>query len=154
LIKKTKPHKIYLVDPWWKLNGEYFPSWPDNYNNNKPLSTQEAYSTTKESVKKWIEKDIAKVVVEKDLDFLASLEDNHLDWVYIDSTHQYEHTRKELNRVIKADGIISGHNWRPDPNHRHHGVFKAVNEFCKAENWEIFSIDKKFVQWAIRRKTI
>jgi hypothetical protein len=44
---------------------------------------------------------------------------------------------------VKSSGIISGDDWRPDPNHIHHGVYKALNEFILKYNYELIYADDK-----------
>jgi hypothetical protein len=51
------------------------------------------------------------------------------DWVYIDTTHEYEHTLAELRAArlaVKPGGIIAGH----DLSRAFPGVFQAVAEFA------------------------
>jgi hypothetical protein len=52
-----------------------------------------------------------------------------LDWVYIDTDHEYETLRQELHearRAVKEGGLICGHDYaRESP-----GVIEAVNEFA------------------------
>lgn len=51
-----------------------------------------------------------------------------LDWVYLDTTHEYERTRAELEaarKVVKPGGIIAGH----DMSRAFPGVVRAVTEF-------------------------
>lgn len=156
LIKVAKPQKIFLVDPWWKAIGEFYTDWANMHNNGNPLPTKLAYEQSKERIKAINAEKIAKFIIDDDLNFLKSLADNSLDWVYIDSTHKYEQTKfelKELNRIIKPNGLITGHDWFPNPNHMHHGVYKAVSEFCQSNNWRIATIDSIHNQWAIRRNT-
>jgi hypothetical protein len=45
--------------------------------------------------------------IEYDQDFLAPLPDAYFDWVYLDTTHEYEQTRLELQllrRKVKPSG--------------------------------------------------
>jgi SAM-dependent methyltransferase len=98
-----------------------------------------------------IETGQAQVVVDDDRSFLASLDDDALDWVYLDSSHQYAHTLDELEllvRKVKEGGIIAGDDWQPDPEHRHHGVAKAVREFEAAGRLDVFYADAVNRQWA------
>lgn len=49
-----------------------------------------------------------------DLDTLQQIPDHFFDWVYLDSSHTYDHTWKELQMLkdkIKPDGFICGHNY-------------------------------------------
>lgn len=74
--------------------------------------------------------------------------------MYIDSSHAYDHTVEELEILkfkVKSDGIICGDDWRPDPNHRHHGVCKAVNEFLEKEGYELLYANEENLQWFIKK---
>lgn len=80
----------------------------------------------------------------RDLSFgaVASCADDYFDWVYLDTDHTYNTTRKELELLrpkMKKGGIIAGHdyiigNW--NAGHRY-GVVEAVREFCLKYNWEM-----------------
>jgi hypothetical protein len=85
--------------------------------------------------------------------WLESQPDESLDWIYLDSTHTYDGTKQELkliNRKIRKTGLICGDDWQSDRNHRHHGVFLAVNEFIREEDFE-FVLCGVNSQWIIRR---
>jgi hypothetical protein len=89
-----------------------------------------------------------------DLEYLKTIDDGYFDWAYLDTTHFYEHTRSELQLLknkVKFNGLICGHDWYPDSTNSHHGVYKAVNEFCLENNWEVIKVDR-VTQWCIRRK--
>ena len=68
---------------------------------------------------------VCEIHVGDDLEFLAGLPDAHLDWAYLDSSHQYEHTVAELELLdakVAADGRILGHDWIEDPERHNHGA--------------------------------
>lgn len=73
---------------------------------------------------------------------LRDFEDDHFDWVYIDTTHLYRHTLRELElseRKVKPGGLIAGHdysvgNW---PTEQMNGVIPAVHQFCVDYDWEL-----------------
>lgn len=146
LIAWLKPEKLYVVDPWYLLG----PSWEWAAGDK---STVNALARTIRKIRPAIETGQAKVVVEDDIVFLDGLPDGTLDWVYLDSSHMYDHTVKELDllvRKVKQGGVIAGDDWQPDPSHRHHGVCKAVREFEAAGRLEIFYSDPGNHQWATR----
>jgi hypothetical protein len=71
-----------------------------------------------------------------DLDLLPAFPDGYFNWVYLDTSHQYEQTARELELFrtrVKTTGIIAGDDWYVSPAHLHHRVFKAINEFI--EKW-------------------
>jgi hypothetical protein len=58
---------------------------------------------------------------------------------------------KLLNRKLKETGLICGDDWQSNRNHRHHGVFLAVNEFTRQGSFE-FVLCGVNNQWIIRRE--
>lgn len=65
---------------------------------------------------------------------LIELEDDSLDWVYIDAAHDYQSVQGDLGIAllkVKSGGVISGHDYcRWGKNGKRFGVLEAVNEFC------------------------
>lgn len=141
------PKKLHLVDPWYKLAPEW--NWADG-----DKSTVNALIRIIKYFRLQIEAGRVFIHIDSDLEVLKKLPDGYFDWVYIDSSHDYEHTINELKILrlkMKPEGIISGDDWRPDQSHRHHGVYRAVNEFVLEENYEIIYSNSENLQWAIRR---
>jgi ubiquinone/menaquinone biosynthesis C-methylase UbiE len=71
------------------------------------------------------------------VEFLKSFPDGYFDFIYIDSSHQYEHTKKELAeslRVIKKGGIIAGHDYNRE---QFFEVCDAVDEFCLEHDFHL-----------------
>jgi cephalosporin hydroxylase len=65
-----------------------------------------------------------------------------LDWIYIDTNHQYQNTLNELRAyqpLIKRSGYITGHNYTIGNfrNGIRYGVVEAVNQFCNEEHWQL-----------------
>lgn len=151
ILLKTKPKEFHLIDLWFKL-GEFFP-WKAEDTNWGKLKTRDAYEETKGVIERYDKKKVSIIHVEDVLVFLKKFPDYYFDWVYLDTWHTYEQTKKELESLkdkIKIGGLITGHDWQPNPNHPHHGVFKAVNEFCEKYGWKIIKLDD-FLQWALKR---
>lgn len=124
----TKPSKLYLVDPWYRIGK----NWHWAKGNQ---STVRALSSILDAFAEEIGEGIVVPRVEFSQEFLQAIPDDHLDWVYIDSTHGYEQTRTELTyalRKVKPNGFIMGDDYTPDQNHPHHGVYRAVKEFESA----------------------
>jgi len=73
---------------------------------------------------------------------LAKFAEAYFDWIYIDTSHDYATTARELalgRSKVKPGGIIAGHdyvvgNWR---NRVRYGVIEAVHEYCVEYNWEL-----------------
>ena len=144
LVDWLKPKKLYAVDPWYLLG----PTWEWAAGDK---STVNALARTIRRLRPAIEVGQVEVVVQDDLVFLSDLADGALDWAYIDSSHMYGHTVKELElliRKVKPGGIIAGDDWQTDPQHRHYGVCKAVREFESAGHLKLIYTDSSNHQWA------
>lgn len=146
----TRPSKIYLVDVWHTVYGDRFPKW-GKYTACGELTTEAALAAVHHRARQMDGK--AEVVVESCLTWLAKLPESSLDWAYLDTSHKYETTMDELPaiaRVLKPGGVILGDDCQIDPEHKHHGVFRAVRDFVQTNDFEIIWLDGAH-QFAIRR---
>ena len=96
-----------------------------------------------------IDSDIENVIKGDSVEVMNTFEDNYFDWVYIDTDHSYELTKKELevcSRKVKDDGYIAllDYIWYDyfnsilDDSDIYFGVVKAVNEFILSrEDYEV-----------------
>jgi hypothetical protein len=151
LAKEEKVSRVTFVDPWWKAFGDYYPDW-GAYTDYGRVNTREAFGV---AVKRILRSGLPNRLIEvaSSYDWLESQPDESLDWVYLDSTHSYEGTKRELellNMKVKDTGMIIGDDWQMDREHYHHGVCLAVNECLKATNFEIIFCGPRN-QWVLRR---
>lgn len=150
LLKHTNPKELHLIDPWYFLDAEW--KWAGGN-----TSTVDAICLILQENKGHINNKKVFVHVEDDIKVLQHFPNQYFDWVYIDSSHAYDHTVEELQLIqdkVKSNGIICGDDWRPDQSHRHHGVYKAVQEFMKKENYELIYANEDNLQWFIKRNGI
>jgi hypothetical protein len=73
------------------------------------------------------------------VDFLNAIEDDSLDCVYIDTTHEFEMTRDELMLSydkVKPGGWITGHDYNV------YEVQTAVDSFCQLNGLQINYLSK------------
>ena len=78
--------------------------------------------------------DRAKIIKMLSQDALNVVPDNSLDFVYIDSCHQFDFVMMDLigwERKVKVGGIISGHDYG---NVHQGGVLIAINAYTQAHN--------------------
>lgn len=71
---------------------------------------------------------------------LDSFEDNFLDLVYIDASHEYSDVKSDLDisfKKVKNNGYICGHDYNES---RFPGVYRAVGDFCDENKLEIVSL--------------
>lgn len=63
-------------------------------------------------------------------------EDNSLDFVFIDASHDYENVKQDINLwypKVKSKGMIAGHDYTQSWS----GVIKAVDEFVDQKNYNL-----------------
>ena len=93
LLEVARPRRLYLVDGWWELHGESFPREWGEYSGWGSASTRDAYMAAPRVAAEYAPAStVCEIHVGDDLEFLAGLPDARLDWAYLDSSHQYEHT--------------------------------------------------------------
>ena len=150
LARDRRIKKVTFVDPWWEAFGSRYPDW-GAYTDYGRVNTRKAYETANIRIARAA---LPNRVVEigYSYDWLAAQPDKCLDWVYLDSTHNYEGTKRELELLqykISDTGIILGDDWQIERSHIHHGVCLAVNEFVKTSNFELIMAGNRG-QWALR----
>ena len=151
ILRITRPRELHLIDGWWIIFGERFPDWGP-YSDGGRLRTRDAYEEARAVVRRRSAEDVCTFHVGDDVLLLQRFPDSHFDWVYLDTSHHYEHTLEELTILdlkVKPSGLIVGDDWQEDPDHRHHGVCRAVREFCGESQWELQRVRAK--QWFIAR---
>jgi hypothetical protein len=145
IAETLSPSVLYLIDPWRK-GGVAYDDWGNHpfvlkMTRNNTLTTKEAMEETAARVKRFgdsviLYEDWLNAFCEK----FPSFSSRPLDFAYLDTSHTYENTLMELEQlstILAPDGVICGDDWEPDPNHQHHGVFRAVHEFVKAHDYKI-----------------
>jgi hypothetical protein len=85
-LKHADPRELYLIEPWLHLK----PAW-EWASGNK--STVDALVTgILQELKPEINKNRVFVHIQDDFNTLRNFSDGYFDWVYPDSSHEYEHT--------------------------------------------------------------
>lgn len=152
ILRTVRPKELHLIDAWWLLYGEYYPDW-GTYTEFGRLRTKDAYEHAKRVVARLDRRSATVFHIDDDVGCLEGFADSYFDWVYLDTSHEYAHTKKELAVLklkVRRGGLISGDDWQTDPNHAHHGLCRAVMEFCQTGGWELVHSDS-YGQWCIRQ---
>lgn len=143
LLRITRPSKLYLVDRW-----DYPPGCD---------GTEVSLSITRNAIAKAENGSAAEIVISQGIPWLYSIPECHLDWCYLDTTHEYEHTVRELQamrRAVKVGGILAGHDFSLGTNSPlwKAGVVRAVIEAVQDEWLRLEGIsDEVYATWVGRR---
>jgi hypothetical protein len=131
IYKNCKPKNLYLVD----LFDGLVTSGDVNGQNIENICGKDLFEIVSN---KFINIDNTTIIKSDSVEFLKSIEDNILNFIYIDSSHQYNHTKNELfwslKKINKKNGIIAGHDYDKDSFYE---VYLAVNEFCQENNFAL-----------------
>ena len=133
--------KLYLIDPY-----KAYEDYSESVGN--PRKAQKALNERMRVAKKVLKKYGGKVEFIRKFaeDATEHIEDESLDFLYIDGNHQYEFAKKDIELYyskIKKGGIIGGYDYTnsPETEREHFGVFKAVNEFFKKKKINFYGTD-------------
>lgn len=91
---------------------------------------------------------------------MAGFPDHTFDWIYLDTTHLYDKTVRELAicaKKVKQDGWLCGHDytlgsWKDGVRY---GVIEAVNDFCNTHGWDLVYLTNephRYISYALQKK--
>lgn len=135
IINSSKNIELYCVDTWKGNNEEGHKNDPDVVDN----TLYERFLSNVQPLNSVI-KPIRLPSIEAALTF----EDNSVDFVFIDASHEYEDVKADLNAwypKIKSSGVFAGHDYRWPP------VMQAVDEFCASKK---LTIEEQEHSWVVR----
>ena len=130
ILLQTNPKKLYLVD---KFEGEVCCA-DHNCENWQSVNLEKEYPNV---VHKFAPFSNVCVIKDTTENFLQTLPNEFLDFVYIDANHDYEAVKLDLQLSVmktKTNGYIMGHDYTKE---LFPGVVNAVDEFCSANNLQI-----------------
>jgi hypothetical protein len=131
ILKYNEPRKLHLIDPWGGADDEYVTTYSIKHDMNHK------YNLVLNNFKDSIASGRVSVHRAYSYEWLPSLADGYLDWLYLDGMHTYEAVKADLdliNRKVKEDGFIVGHDFS---TYKNFGVVKAVREFVRENNYKI-----------------
>lgn len=159
--------KLYLVD-LWEQQKNYF-----DHSNCNQEKHNEYFETTKLNVENWKHK--VEFLRGRSTEMCHKIEDNTLDWVYIDARHDYCGCKEDIEAFwpkLKNGGIMSGHDYHTaeeirritrnkqdwsicEDGTKHDGAVRgAVDEFAKENNLQVVvqTSKRNFPTWSIEKK--
>lgn len=135
ILKHNPDIKFFGIDAWTAndgyrdINGDQ-----DKYTQNYEIAKRRTSSYNCTLIKKW------------SIDAANDIDDNSLDFVYIDANHDFEHCTQDISsweKKVRKGGIVSGHDfWRHNGRPKIH-VKDVVEAWCKAHEIKpLFAITK------------
>jgi len=142
IISLTQPKKLYLINKWDS----------ERYSKNKLNYVTKRFQ-------KEINAGIVSLIRGTSEKELKKFEKGYFDWVYIDTSHSYNQTWKELELCrmkVKDGGIIAGHDYCQGNINDvlAYGVVQAVNQFCIKYDYEFIYLTHethRFLSFAIKK---
>ena len=147
LLELAGPTRLHLIDLWYLFGREW------HWGEGEERSTIGALKGILDRFEDELVAGRVVLHIGDDLELLPSFPDAYFDWVYLDSVHVYEHAIRELgvlSKKVRPGGVIAGDDWIEDPNHPHHGVFRAVTKFTESGRGELVYASTTDLQWAVR----
>jgi hypothetical protein len=133
LFEIMLPSNLYLIDIFNGIMG----SGDKDGNNMQYINLNEHYTNLNNYFTSFSN---VKLLKGTTLEQMSKFEDDYLDMVYIDASHEYLDVKNDLEisyHKVKSNGYILGHDYEPN---RFPGVVNAVNEFCDKYNLSINSL--------------
>ena len=103
LCEKVPGLKLYSIDPW-KV-----------YNGYREHITQNRMEQLYENAQRRLEPYNCEIIRKYSMDAVKDFEDGALDFVYIDSNHDFQHITNDIvewAKKVRIGGIVSGHDYR------------------------------------------
>jgi len=142
ILALSNPRRLHLIDSWGS----------ERFGEEKFNKVAGRFKAELES---------GRVVINRGISYdeLEKFPDAYLDWVYLDTSHTYEDTARELEvsrPKVKKDGLIAGHDYTTGniTMPLKYGVIQAVNEFCIEHDWEMIYLThepSRYLTYVLRR---
>lgn len=119
MLEKIPDLTLYCVDPWCA------------YDRLPQERATARFEIALERLKRYPR---AKIIRKTSMGALEDVEDNSLDFVYIDGMHDFDHVMMDLicwSKKVKKGGIVSGHDYYM---FYQSGIVQAVNAYALAHN--------------------
>ena len=120
---------LTLVDPWIK------------YGNHLQKSMDNRYNNTLERLKSY--KDRTQIIRKTSMDAVKQIDDNSLDFVYIDGFHDFDYIMSDLIfwvPKVRSGGIIAGHDYYP---FYRAGIIAATNIYTQMHNINVWYVTRE-----------
>ncbi|WP_368185617.1 class I SAM-dependent methyltransferase [Aestuariibius sp. HNIBRBA575] len=129
ILRQVNPTKLYLIDPWVNFDDPGLEkSW---YGKESKYDMELMYQDLTEQFSRRVANGQVEFLRGKTVDMMHHIEDQSLDFVYVDGDHRYDAVKIDIEMAyqkvkpgghIAVDDHVLGYWWED-------GVVRAVNEF-------------------------
>ncbi|KCV82564.1 hypothetical protein ATO10_06466 [Actibacterium atlanticum] len=151
ILHDVNPTKLYLVDPWINFDDPGLEkSW---YSKGSTHDMDQLYQKLRSKYDRRVANGQVEFLRGTAAEMMPQVEDESLDFVYIDGDHRYESVKIDLalayqkikpGGIIAADDHVLGYWWED-------GVVRALNEFIGANAHDVSIIACDENQVVLRR---
>ena len=116
--------RLICVDPWTP--------YTEGTEIHDQANVDQIYNEAKDRLTKYD----TKIMKMTSIEAVNHIEDNSLDFVFIDGNHSYKNVLEDITewtKKVKPGGIVAGHDYKPDPT-RDYGVVEAVQEYTSTNH--------------------
>lgn len=145
ILRQSSLSVLYSVDPWHNFSEEEYSNDAANVSQQKQ---DENYQLTVNRLSSFGDRSV--IIRKTSKDFSYTVEDNELDFIFIDGNHGYEYVKEDLNLwwpKVRAGGLFSGDDYLFTPQGET-PVKNAVDEFMREKNQKFYlTSQEKFPRW-------
>lgn len=133
ILEVVAPRRLYLIDPWEHQTGdEYVNAWYGGEAEGGQAEMDSRYAAIQRRFANQIAGGQVSICRGYSSEELEKLDDESLDWVYIDGNHLYDFVKVDLEvsfRKVKQGGLVCGDDYT-DGGWWKGGVKRAVDEYA------------------------
>jgi hypothetical protein len=138
LFRDARPSILYLVD-----------RWPDDIiiNGQKHINGLEAKKIVETRFADEIKEGRIKILHCESFDLGEHIVPGSLDWIYLDTSHRYPNTLRELRvmaGLLKPGGLLMGHDFDKMTGQGYCSVKRAVEEFLLESNYRMVLLTQDY----------
>lgn len=136
VLMKTIPDlRLFCIDPW---KAEAYEKGYQPESNETQEYFDKRYEETVERLKPWGLNGKIALWRETSMEALRHVEDNSLDFVYIDGNHDFLNVTQDLHywtKKVRSGGIVSGHDFVRYPSGKFNHVKKVVEAYTTSYHY-------------------
>jgi hypothetical protein len=145
ILANSGVSRLYSIDPW----KAYSPQDYDDMTNADQRAQDSRYLCTVSQLFQYGDRSVVMRMTSKDA--AEALQDNILDFVYIDANHSFDACSEDIRLwwpKVRPGGLISGHDY-VDGKFREgdFGVKSAVDEFVEKHGLKLYVTEEKWPTW-------